>query len=203
MWNKSHQKAFTLIEILIVIFIVWILSSILISKFTSVRDRTNDLSRKADLNQIATAIIARQMDHNWTLPELTNWDPVDIDNLSWELKDAWLDGIPQDPKAVTKVSWLGKNDIEGGTGQYRYMKITKNDIEWAAFVLMSKTETPGASNWLYDSGMINTLIETRDDASNLIPCKSMSKSTGYTAVLNPGGNCYFSILSQLRFIIIR
>ena len=201
--KKFNKKAFTLIEMLVVIIIIWVLASALISKFTSVRDRTNDLSRRTDLNQIATAIIARQMDHHWRLPWLTNWSPVDVDNIFEELKNAWLDSIPQDPKPLTRVTWLWANLIEGGSWQYSYMKITKDSIEWAAFILMAKMETPGASNWLYESGMVNTMIGTGTDSSSLIPCKSMSKSTNTGAILNTWGNCYFSSLSQLRFIIVR
>jgi len=44
------------------------LAAALIPRLTSVRDRANDVARKADLNQISTAIIARQMDHNGNLP---------------------------------------------------------------------------------------------------------------------------------------
>ena len=53
---KAHKfkklKAFTLIEMLIVIVIIGILAAALIPKLNSARGRANDTARKADVSQI-------------------------------------------------------------------------------------------------------------------------------------------------------
>jgi len=47
---------------LIVIVIIGILAAALIPRLTSARGRANDVARKADLQQIATALISYQID---------------------------------------------------------------------------------------------------------------------------------------------
>lgn len=201
MQKKFHQKAFTLIEMLIVIVIIWVLSAALIPRLTSVRDRANDVARKADLNQISTAIIARQMDHNWTLPGENTGYVQNAEAISAELKAAWLDSVPQDPKVDAVVVWLWS--WQTVTGQYGYMKITKNWIPNSAFVVMAKMETPGASNRLYNRTSGSWAIATADETTDFTPCKTMTRTWAGWFSLNPGGECFFDDYGQLRYLIIR
>ena len=61
---SAKRKAFTLIEMLIVIVIIGILAAALVPRMMSARDKAADVAVKADLQQIATAIISRQIDTN-------------------------------------------------------------------------------------------------------------------------------------------
>lgn len=142
------------------------------------------------------------MDHNGKLPEtLGSWDVFDINQISDQLKEAGLDWIPSDPRITNRVSWLWQNGLEWWSWQYIYMKITKNHTYGWSFVLMAKTETPGASNRVYDPSINRSLIVTGTDSTYILPCKSMTK--GNTWVLNFGWDCFYSSPDQLRFIIIR
>ena len=49
---------------LIVIVIIGVLASALIPRLGSARGKANDVARKADLQQVATAIISYQIDNN-------------------------------------------------------------------------------------------------------------------------------------------
>jgi type II secretion system protein G len=61
--KKNTKKAFTLIEMLIVIVIIGILMAALIPRLSSARGRANDVARKSHLSQVATALISYQIDH--------------------------------------------------------------------------------------------------------------------------------------------
>ncbi|MEI7562521.1 MAG: prepilin-type N-terminal cleavage/methylation domain-containing protein [bacterium] len=62
MTHKNKKRAFTLIEMLIVIVIIGILAAALIPRLSNARGRANDTARKADLRQVATAINASMID---------------------------------------------------------------------------------------------------------------------------------------------
>lgn len=61
---SRHQKAFTLIEMLIVIVIIGILAAALIPRLQSVQARSRDVRRKADLTLIANGLTLYKVDMN-------------------------------------------------------------------------------------------------------------------------------------------
>ncbi|MEI7477517.1 MAG: prepilin-type N-terminal cleavage/methylation domain-containing protein [bacterium] len=58
-----NKKAFTLIEMLIVVVIIGILAAALIPRLQSVQARARDTKRKADLHQIGTALAIYKEDN--------------------------------------------------------------------------------------------------------------------------------------------
>ena len=61
--KKNTKKGFTLIEMLIVIVIIGILAAAFIPRLSSARGRANDVARKADLAQVAAALVSHQIDY--------------------------------------------------------------------------------------------------------------------------------------------
>lgn len=182
---------------LIVIVIIGILAAAIIPRLNSARGRANDVARKADLNQIATALITYQLD-NWRFPESTG---TTIDTISDELIEGGMTSIPKDPannKTFSGVQWVAPwLDSQ----YYLYSSIKKWGMDDWWFVLMAKMESPGQANYVVcDSGPIisqntpydNISLCTRINATtNPDQCSSASSWNNY--------NCTGAV-DQLRYI---
>lgn len=167
--KKNVIKGFTLIEMLIVIVIIGILAAAIFPKLWSARGRANDVARKADLSQTATAIVAYQIDHG----SFPTWSWALI-NIKENLISAGINSIPSDPNTSRSFSWIGTSIITDG--QYGYTPITKWWISGNAFVLMAATETPWWSNRVYTWNITNTI-----HYEDIILCKSITESNTGTA----------------------
>lgn len=66
--NKKNNKAFTLIEMLVVISLIGILAALAMVSFSSVQKQARDTSRKSDLKQYQTATESYASRNNGTYP---------------------------------------------------------------------------------------------------------------------------------------
>jgi type II secretory pathway pseudopilin PulG len=192
----QKKKWFTLVEMLIVIVIIWVLAAALIPRLTSVRWRANDVARKADIQQLTTAILAYQMDFNGKYPDPGTGN-YSISSIKNALITAWMDGLPLDPTTenVFNFSW---NSISVLTWEYGYIRITKDGLANEWFVLMAKTQTAWWSNRVV-SGSIWT-ISPSTNADSLKICRTIIKSW---AVANNLWDCAYTSAAELRYIIVR
>ena len=188
----NKKKAFTLIEMLIVIVIIGILAAALIPRLSSARSRANDTARKADLQQLATLMNTSIMDTK-TLPAVngaitgaTIWAA-----LTW----VGMNGaIPHDP-----ISTQANSGIAGWTpGQYTYVPVMKNGVTSGGFVLMAQVELLSNANWVVSGGAVGN-ISGGNDIAQLTPCTSVT--IGTTPSIIAGGACVAADATQLRYII--
>lgn len=109
---------------LIVIVIIGILAAALIPRLASARGRANDTARKADLQQVASALVAYQIDHG-TFPT-TGGGLTGITNA---LTTAGLSSVPHDPISNMQFSGIADNNGDDYNtminGQYGYISIKK------------------------------------------------------------------------------
>jgi len=117
--KKSNLKAFTLIELLIVIVIIGILAVALIPRLTGSQASARDTARKASVQQIATAAAAFQVENPATL--LTG---------SAQLLASYMGSFPSDPRTGFTTGYV----ITGSTA--------------SGYVICSNSmERPANANW--------------------------------------------------------
>lgn len=116
-WGRKKEvhkisKAFTLVEILVVIVIIGALSSALFPRIMKYMERTRDIRRQLDLRNLAVAIESYKNGHrNFPLVErvnreLENWGTLmgPVTNFIPELSE-YISSIPSDPLKNSQVSF--------------------------------------------------------------------------------------------------
>lgn len=194
MFSKKNKqkgfKGFTLIEMLIVIVIIGILAAALIPRLSSARGRANDVARKADLAQIASALVMYQIDHGKFPICDTPEEWCTLDEISEKLITAGMLSIPTDPD-TTRVVDPGIADLTPTEWQYIYTTISKWWIPNNGFIIMAATETEGWSNRDIDVGEIwASEFDSYDEISSAI-CKEFGD-----------GSCINDSDDDLRYIYI-
>lgn len=121
--NNNNQKGFTLIELLVVISIIGILSALLMSNFTSIRERARDTQRKSDLKQIQKALeMYKNSQTVLQYPQTNDWDTM---------RDALVNGnymkkIPDDPVNTSPLVYTYISPVETDTLRYTLKACLEN-----------------------------------------------------------------------------
>lgn len=203
--KKNTIKAFTLVEMLIVIVIIGILIASLMPRMQAAQGRARDVARKNDLAQIQTAIISSQSDRR-------DWPEIDGDARSWmaiswtieqTLIDAWMSSVPTDPNGSNTFWWLWSLTWDQTKGKYGYMVATRNGIKDGWFVLMAKTETEWWSNWVAcntTDGLTGGYIASTEDLKKIQTCQTLTKSTSWCS--SNTVDCTYEETEQLRYILL-
>lgn len=207
--KKNTIKAFTLVEMLIVIVIIGILIASLMPRMQAAQWRARDVARKNDLAQIQTAIISSQSDRrDW--PENTNTGAQKGMAIAWNIEqiliDAWMSSVPTDPNGSNAFSWLGNAGIISGW-KYGYMVSTRNGIPNGWFVLMAKTETEWWSNWVTcnstgTSTLTGWYLKTGQDLKFVQTCQTLTKGSNANECIGNRTDCVYYETAELRYILL-
>jgi len=123
------KKAFTLVELLVVISIMAILTIVTVSQFRTARKRANDVARKGDLNAVAKALQLYFADYG-VLPESENGKiKIGASPIDWG-------GEFKDSTGYVYMVKLPKENTTGDWPQYCY----KTDSTRKKYALLAKLE---------------------------------------------------------------
>lgn len=127
------KRAFTLVELLVVISIMAILTMVTVSQFRTARKRANDVARKGDLNAVAKALQLYFADYG-VMPDMDKPEGGQI-KVGTSVS-AW--GSEFKDKASTPYVYMMKLPTENTTGwpQYCY----KTDSTYKKYALFAKLE---------------------------------------------------------------
>ena len=208
---KNFKKAFTLVEMLIVVVIIGILSSALLPRLQGAQAAARDAARKSDLSQLWSAILqyynnrGEYPDGSWT--SASNWNMIDVSNI-WDrlVKVVELSAVPTDPNRKNAISWdvTSANHYSWSQGQYGYAMMKKNTIDDWWYVLAARTETEWGSNFL-------SSISLGDDISNFQICTKFksptagddcSATTTYQQVKDSGWECCYTDKSEFLYLYV-
>ena len=213
--KKNTIKAFTLVEMLIVIVIIGILIASLMPRMQSAQWRARDVARKNDLAQIQTAIITSQQDRGvfpgmtWSVTGATGW--LYANAIEDALKTAGMTQVPWDPNGSNKNFWMwdkktaSDSDVVAWSWQYLYMVSKRNGVANAWFVLMAKTEVEWWSNWVMCSGattLASWYIATAQDLKDITTCTSLTQDDTAGNCWIHSGTCKYTEISELRYILV-
>lgn len=203
--KKNTIKAFTLVEMLIVIVIIGILIASLMPRMQAAQGRARDVARKNDLAQIQTAIISSQSDRRvWPMLESGARAGMPI---SWAIEqtlmDAGMSSVPTDPNGSNSFEWLWNTSYSNW--KYGYMVSMRNGVSDGWFVLMAKTETEWWTNWVVCSGATaenKWKITTGHDLKDIQLCQTLTKVDSDNDCVSNTGDCKYTTTSELRYILL-
>ena len=168
---RNKKRAFTLIEMLIVIVIIGILASALIPRLSNAKVRATDAAIKAEMRQIATSLAAHatSMSSNGTYVGIP-------------------DGLITATTFGPLISGGSMNSIPRTTNYY-FRKVTKGGIPNAGFVLTGEVSTLAVANWA-DGYSGQTSLEA--EAASWAACGTLLLSWGNGDLYSGANNCYVS-----------
>ena len=176
--NKQFKKAFTLVELLIVIIIIGILMAALLPKLTWAQAGARDTARKLDTANISTAL-AMYFNTESVYP---TWHCAS--KLSDDLK-SYMRQIPKDPQWKRITYWTKANWCTGWS--YGYSALMSNWWDNGSSVVVADVETWGKNpNWVltwYKNYKTTVQFDTGKEINDLLnyKCTSVIKSTDYSS----------------------
>ncbi len=216
--KKMRKLAFTLVEMLIVIVVIWILAGAILPKIMGIQARARDTKRQADLRNLSMAITTYKMD-NGEYPQRTKLieyhkGASHYAGSVWWLKDTlsdYIKEIPRDPQKNNSVErfyrYYGPDSLYKPYfpwGEYFYARV----FNWPQelWLLVAKVETPNMANFVNDVGKwwltFDCAVREFDYCDDeYILCSEIKKAETIKVATEDDTVCHYSDENQLFYIV--
>jgi prepilin-type N-terminal cleavage/methylation domain-containing protein len=130
--KSKFTKGFTLVEVLVVIAIIAILTSIAYASLNQIRAKSRDQKRIADIHEISLEL-EYYFNKNGQYPQML-W-PTDINNTTQQNLSlyGYLNSEPKAPLKDEKYYYIPLSKTEGGTRCYSYHLYTLLELKTSDF----------------------------------------------------------------------
>ncbi len=131
MSENRANKGFTLIEILIVIFIIGLLASVVLVGLGSFRQRGRDTRRVADLRSVQNGL-ELYYSKNGSYPQINNWAGLQSELVN---SGIGIENIPNDPdkRAVYEYAGDGQSYVLKAVLEDKNNSVLREDIDSLQF----------------------------------------------------------------------
>lgn len=137
----QNKKGFTLIELLIVISIIGVLAGLLFTNFSSARERTRDIKRKSDLQQVKHALRLYYNDYQ-KYPEASVTKIAGC-GVNGDTECDWGETFKAGAGQTIYTNQLPTDPLS--TQSYTYAKISDDDFQLTASLENGSDETAAIS----------------------------------------------------------
>ena len=157
--KRNFKKAFTLVEMLIVVIIIGILMAALLPRLKGAQERARDTARKANISQISTAL-EMYFNDNGYYP-----NGQCVSDLKQALVPQYMSDLPTDPQKGRIAYGTKAGGCEGWV--YGYAPLYKNGAQSGWSVLLANVEAEGkVGNFILVSDTNNVDFDSANYTDN-------------------------------------
>lgn len=121
--NKKYHKAFTLVELLVVVTIIALLTVVAALNYEKAKAKSRDAQRKSDLTKISMALESYKADNKQYIATNNVYILANSTNMTPLTSGGYISSTPTDPLNVDSYKYQYKSDTDGS--QYKLITLSE------------------------------------------------------------------------------
>jgi len=125
--RQNTRKAFTIVELILVVVVIGILAAITIVAYNGIQQRAQNIRRLNDIDAVTSSLALYAKEHNGSYPATTNnttanWKSIDVRTdsncFNGSAQTDWIPGVDSLPQSVPNTG--SSAGVNGNPGCYLY-----------------------------------------------------------------------------------